>query len=271
VEHAAALKGLLMVGLGLFGLLSVLAVVVVLSILLATGSIWLAGRILGDAKTKDHNSALSPFVTIVALVYGTLLGFTVVVAWEQFSSAEVNVANEASTLTTMYRQTVGMPESEQTEMRSLLRTYTNSVVGPEWNGQEGDEPSAAARGAINQMYRALGSQQTESSPVSPEFLAQLTVLASDRNTRILDANPRIPWLLWCGLLFGGVVLVVLTGFLRLDSMRAHMALSSAVAVLLGLLLFIVFVLDHPFGTQVGVTSEPCQHSLEVFDAVDQGT
>jgi hypothetical protein len=42
---------------------------------------------------KELNSALSPFVTTVALVYGALLGFTVVVAWEQFSSAEVNVAN----------------------------------------------------------------------------------------------------------------------------------------------------------------------------------
>jgi|GEM_PF-4578553 len=45
-------------------------------------------------------------------------------------------------------------------------------------------------------------------------------------------------------------------------MRAHVALSSADAVLLGLLLFIVFVLDHPFGTRVGVASEPFQHALE---------
>jgi hypothetical protein len=43
-------------------------------------------------------------------------------------------------------------------------------------------------------------------------------------------------------------------------------LSSAVAVLLGLLLYIVFCLDHPFGSQLGVTSEPFEHSLEVFDA-----
>jgi hypothetical protein len=260
-----------MVGLGLIGLLLLLAAVVAVSVLVATGSVWLAGRILGDAATKEHNSALSPFVTIVALVYGALLGFTVVVAWEQFSSAEVNVANEASTLATMYRQTVGMPEPQQTTMRQLLRTYTNSVVGPEWNGQDMGGASVAARGAINQMYRVLGTQQTQSSPVSQEFLGQLTVLASDRNTRILDAKPRIPWLLWFGLLFGGVVLVALTGFLRLDSVRGHVVLSSAVAVLLGLLLFIVFALDHPFGTWVGVTSAPFQHSLEVFDSVDHGS
>ena len=73
------------------------------------GNHWFANRAVSRSVGKEHNSSLSPFVTTVALVYGALLGFVVVVAWEQFSSAEANVANEASTLATMYRQTVAMP------------------------------------------------------------------------------------------------------------------------------------------------------------------
>jgi hypothetical protein len=83
--------------------------VIAISVLAAVGSILVANRFIAAPVGRDHNSTLSPFVTTVALVYGALLGFTVVVAWEQFSSAEVNVANEASTLATMYRQTVAMP------------------------------------------------------------------------------------------------------------------------------------------------------------------
>ena len=59
--------------------------------------------------------------------------------------------------------------------------------------------------------------------------------------------------------------------MRLDSTRGHLVLLSAVAVLLGLLLFIVYWLDHPFGNQLGVTSAPFEHSLTVFDAIDRGT
>jgi hypothetical protein len=66
------------------------------------------------------------------------------------------------------------------------------------------------------------------------------------------------------------VLITLTGFLRLASNRAHMILVSTVAVLLGLLLYLVFVLDHPFGP-LGVTSQPFAHAVTVFDAVDSGT
>jgi hypothetical protein len=101
--------------------MAVLALVVAVSVLLAIGSVWLTNKTVYQPGNKEQSSSVSPFLTTVALVYGALLGFTVVVAWEQFSSAEINVTNESSTLATMYRQTVSMPAPEQTKMRELLR------------------------------------------------------------------------------------------------------------------------------------------------------
>lgn len=249
-------------------LLVVLAVAV--AILVAVGSILVANRILDSAGT-EHNSAISPFITVVGLVYGALLGFTVVVSWQQFSSAGAVVADEASRLTTMYGQTVAMPEPERTQMRQLLRQYATSVAGPEWDKQGGDGTGDGGRNAITGMYRVIGSQpDVASSPINGAFLSQLSALASDRATRMIDAKPRIPPLLFAALIFGGTVLVTLTGFLRMGSTIGHIMVSSAIAVLLGLLLCIVFSLDHPFGSQRGITPAPFQHALQVFDAIDLG-
>jgi len=249
-----------------------LAGAIAVSILLAVGSIWLADRVLPASVGREQNSVLSPFLTVVGLVFGALLGFTVVVAWEQFSTAEADVTKESSTLTTMYRQTVGMPAPEQAQMRILLRKYTKAVEGPEWERQNSGGTTDTARAAITEMYRAYSGQPPDvaASPINREFLGQLTALTLVRNTRVLDALPRIPWILWCGLLFGGVVLVLLTGFVRLDSTFGHVMLASSVAALLGLLLFIVYWLDHPFGTERGVTSAPFERALQVFDSVDRG-
>lgn len=258
---------------GLAGLWALLALSLIAAVSVAVGSIWLAHRTVPEVG-EGHNGALSPFLTCVGLVYGALLGFTIVVAWEQFSSAETNVSNEASTLVTMYRQTVGMPVAEQNQMRQLVRDYANSVAGQEWQDaiHEGTG-TKSARDALNEMYRVLGREESSvsSNPISQKFLDQLTTLASERNQRILDSTPRIPGLLWTGLLFGGFVLLGLGGFMRLDSVRAHVGLLSAVAVLLGLLLFVVFWLDHPFGNELGVTSAPFEQSLMVFDSIDNGT
>ena len=175
-----------------------LALSLVAAVLIAAAGIWLSHRTLPDPVSEGHNGALSPFLTSVGLVYGALLGFVIVVAWEQFSSAEANVSNEASTVTTMYRQTVGMPAAEQAQMRVLIRKYTDAVAGPEWqNAIGGGSGTESARDALNEMYRVLGSEQSSlsSSPISQKFLAQLTTLASERNQRILDAKPRIPGVL----------------------------------------------------------------------------
>src|ERR1700724_31137 len=92
-----------------------LAIVVVGAVGIAIGSVLLARRVVAVDTSPENNSILSPFLTVVGLVYGVLLGFSVVVGWQQYLSAETNVSNEASTLTTMYRQTVATPQPEQSQ------------------------------------------------------------------------------------------------------------------------------------------------------------
>lgn len=258
--------------MGVLGAWVLLAIVVVGAVGIAIGSVVLARRILGPDATPESNSILSPYLTVVGLVYGALIGFTVVVGWQQFLSAETNVSNEASTLTTMYRLTVATPQPEQSQLREQLRKYAAAVQGPEWGKEEFGNISNAGRTALTQMYRILGTEKSgaASSPIDQQFLSQLTVLSSDRSARILDAKRRIPPLLWCALIFGGLILIMLTSFMRLASIRAHIILVSAVTVLFSLLLYNIFVLDHPFGP-IGVTPQPFSHDVAVFDLVDHGT
>lgn len=257
-------------GLSLTGLWLFLAAVLSTSVYLAVVSVWLANKALNRPGSEAPTGSLSPFLTTVALVYGALLGFTVVVAWEQFSSAEANVTNESSTLATMYRQTVSLPAPEQATMRGLLRDYT-AAVKVEWDSQGSGAASATARTAITDMYRVLGQQQSSSAgEINGEIRGQLNTLTSQRNTRILDTKPRIPGLLWTGLLFGSVLLIGLIGFIHLSNQINHMILSSAIAILLGLLLFLIFWLDHPFGRELGVTPVSFDYAIQVFDGVDNG-
>ncbi|HZC53994.1 MAG TPA: hypothetical protein VE441_16070, partial [Mycobacterium sp.] len=136
----------------------ILVCVVASAIVLAVGSVWFGARVL-SGEGKLHDPGMSPFVAIVGLVYGALLGFTVVVTWQQFSATQVIVANEASALTTLYRQTVAMPEPERPHIQQLLRQYATAVAGSDSNKQA-DGARDSARAAITQMYRLAGSQSS---------------------------------------------------------------------------------------------------------------
>jgi|1185.fasta_scaffold548537_1 hypothetical protein len=108
-----------MSGMGLPSLWSFLVGVLAASVLLASRQ-RMAGQQDGSTAGREGGIWIAvALLSTVALVYGALLGFTVVVAWEQFSSAEANVTNESSTLATMYRQTVSLPAPEQTTMRGF--------------------------------------------------------------------------------------------------------------------------------------------------------
>lgn len=73
---------------GKAGLWLLLALSLLAAVAVAAASMWLADRTLPKPVSAGHNGALSAFMTCVGLVYGALLGFVIVVAWEQFSSAE---------------------------------------------------------------------------------------------------------------------------------------------------------------------------------------
>lgn len=177
---------------GTVGAWVMLVVVVVGAVLLAVGTVLLASRVIARDTRPEHNSVLSPFLTVVGLVYGALLGFTVVVGWQQYLSAETNVSNEASTLVTLYRQTVAMPQPAQTQVREQLRRYAAAVQGPEWGREEFGTISNNGRSALTEMYRIVGASTSDSaaSAINSQFLSQLAVLTSDRSARILNSSPR---------------------------------------------------------------------------------
>jgi ABC-type Co2+ transport system permease subunit len=67
------------------------------------------------------------------------------------------------------------------------------------------------------------------------------------------------------------VVVVVAVSIVVGATLGHAVVSSTIAILLGLLLCIPYLLDHPFGTHRGITPETFERSVEVFDAVDRGT
>ena len=259
-------------GFGVLGLWVMLALTLVGAVAVALGFVWLSNRTLGENVGPAHNPSLSPFLTVVGLVFGALLGFTVVVAWEQFSSAEANVAHEASTLTTMYRQTVAMPDPQRTQLRQQLRRYAEAVSGPEWSARRNRRRHERHGKSRHHRHVSPLRQSRQHVESSRWRVSQSADHIGDRQKSAgLDQEPRIPALLWAGLIFGGVLVIAIAGFVHFSSRRAHVVLASGVALLLGLLLFVVYWLDHPFGTEIGVTPAPFHHAVEVFDFMDRGT
>ena len=95
-------------------------------------------------------------------------------------------------------------------------------------------------------------------------------MASDRSKRTLQSDEELPWVLWLGLILGGIVVVVMTSFLYMENPRPHAIISSLLAAMIGVLLFITLVLDHPFRGLLSIKPDPFEHAVSIYSSLDQG-
>jgi hypothetical protein len=224
--------------------------------------------------SAGHNEVLLTVCQIAGTIYAVLLGFLVVVVWQSYEGAHDNLAAEASTLTTLYRQTNGMQPDERAAMRRYLRAYTRAVIDDEWSIQAatgGAAPSARrAIADIYRMYAALPPAEANSA-LNGAFLENMSTVTSERNSRTLRSEEQLPWILWMGLVLGGLVVVGLCTLPRMESQLIQVLACTLLAELIGMLLVTTAVLNKPFSGPMALQSAPFAHSLSVYDSVDQGS
>ncbi len=251
-----------------------LGLMVVVAPALLTGLIVLLARQLIHERVREgHNDVLVPLFLTAGTIYAVMLGFLVVVVWEAYGDAKENVALEASTLTTMYRQTNGMQADEIKAMREHIRAYTEAVVGKEWAIQAKTGGAAPeARRQIANIYREYAHMPADvaNSSINREFLSQFSLVTAARNKRTLQAGEEVPWVLWFGLIGGATIVVAMSCMLYMDIWWPHVVMSGVLALMIGMLLFITIILSKPFQGALALEPGPFEHSLSVYKAVDGG-
>ncbi|MEJ1970223.1 MAG: hypothetical protein WDN03_16575 [Rhizomicrobium sp.] len=247
--------------------------VVIVPAVLAGLCVLAARQFLHERVREGHNDVLVPLFLTAGTIYAVMLGFLVVVVWEAYGDAKSNVAVEASTLTTMYRQTNGMDAVEMKAMREHIRAYTEAVVGKEWDIQARTGGAAPeARRQIAEIYREYAHMPADvaNSSINREFLSQFSAVTAARNKRTLQAGEEVPWVLWLGLVGGATIVVAMSCLLYMDTWWPHMVMSGVLTLMIGMLLFITIILAKPFQGALALEPGPFEHSLSVYKAVDGG-
>jgi hypothetical protein len=252
-------------------LLIVLAVTA--TVLFVIAGVWIGRRIVGSLVAEGHHEVLGVLFSAGGTLHAVFLAFLVVAVWQSYDTARINVADEASALTTLYRASTAMEPGMGAALRAQIRDYAQMVVREEWPVQaENGGTSAKARAAALAMYRLFGREdpavRQNDATVDGAALAIISQIHSDRNKRTLAAGTSLPSVIWIAAIGVGTLAVLMSFFLFMGQVGPQMIVTSIMACMIALLLCITFVLSRPFAGPVALKSDPFSHSLEVFDAVD---
>jgi hypothetical protein len=237
-----------------------LLVVVVGAIVgLVLGLVWLIRRIVPPTREGFDAEVSSQLLGVVAALFGLLLAFIVVIAYQNFGDTQSNVSNEADALAAIVRDSAAFEQSDRARIKGGVGTYVRAVVVDEWPRMHQGQDSPRAAAAVAGMYRAIQGAR----PNSPRAVAfyndsvqQLSTVLVARRNRLNDAGGGLPWVIGVLLLVGSIIIVGYTVLVGSRSFWFHAIGAGSIAIVLGLSLVVLLDLTYPFSGDLSVGSSP---------------
>ncbi|HUI70052.1 MAG TPA: DUF4239 domain-containing protein [Spirochaetia bacterium] len=217
---------------------------------------------------KENNEIVGFTYAVFGLIYGVVLAYTIVVAWERFSEAERIVMREATSLSELWRDSEVFPAADRDATHRDLIDYATSVLQDEW-------PTMASAGEASpktvRIYEELWGRSYQLQPVTKSqeaflrvLLDRLNDLGSARRLRILYSRMQVPGVLWPVLILGSIMTIVYTLLLANRHAWVQVTIVTFVTLIALLGILVILSLQFPFTGDVSIKPEAFQQLLYSF-------
>jgi hypothetical protein len=199
---------------------------------------------------KDYNDIVGEFLSGSGVFLGITLGLLSVGAWENFNSVDGAVSQEATDIGVCYRAFDNYPEPLRTSLTTQLRDYTRHEIDVAWPKQRsGIIPGAEGNKLLDKLHHDLThfEPRTEGEKaLHSEGLGLFSKMLESRRTRLSSVNTQLPGIVWFVVIVGSVLNLSFMWLFVIDNKRLHDLLTTILAALLGLLVFLLAAMDLPF-------------------------
>jgi Protein of unknown function (DUF4239) len=244
--------------------------------LFALGGLELVQRLVPTESRQPHNDVAGFIYAALGVIYAVLLALVVIAVWEKYQAANETVEQEANDTAEIFWLAHRLPEPEGSHVQELARSYVEEVVHKEWPLMEqGLAPSMKqVRGTpsgwtiIDDIRASLQDYEPRTKAEEQLYakgLDQIEELNDARRMRLVAAEEGIPGVLWAVLIFGGIAAIGFTYLFGMENTWAHRLMVVTLAAVIGLVLFTIGALEHPFSGGARIGTGAFDLILERFD------
>ena len=224
-------------------------------------------RHVRPSTLKASHDVAGFLIAIVGVIYAVLLGFVVVVVWEQFGTTDRDTSDEAAAVGLLYRDAVALGRDGR-PLEAAVAAYGNSIVNVEWkymaDHQEGSPTTGIYLNKVWQAVTHLRARNATEADFVTNTITDLSAANEDRRTRIIDSSSEIPTPLWAVLIAGGLMTIAFTYFFGVESFTAQALMVSALATIIALSLLVILTLNLPFTGGLALKPDAMQSVIKAF-------
>jgi len=239
--------------------------IVVLPTAIVMMATFLVRRVAGLNRLESNNEVAGFKYAVLGVIYAVLLGFAVIVVWENFRDGQSAVIQEASSLSTIFRLSTGVGPNAADAIQKAAHHYGEVVVTEEGPIlAKGGRVSLNATDALSGLYAAVLNahpQTLEQSDAYQNLLVALTTLSDGRRDRLELAGSTVPEVVWIALFGGAILNVSFTLFFGTRHIWVQMVMSGMLTAVIFLALLAIITMDHPFFGDLRVSLDPIEYVL----------
>jgi basic membrane protein A and related proteins len=196
---------------------------------------------------------------VVAALFGLLLAFVIIIAYQNFLEADANVTRAADALSSIVRDSEAFPGSGGDNVRAAVGSYVRAVVNDEWPQAKNGHQSVLASGGLD----AVGATLQMVNPKSPAQVAfyddavtQLNAAVAARRDRLRSVAGGIPRSIGVLILFSSFVIIGYAVLVGSPSFWFHVLGPAAIAMVVAVSLVVLVDLSYPFSGSLSISAEP---------------
>lgn len=215
-------------------------------------------------KCKLHNDIAGFIFATLGVIYAVLLAFTVVITWQDFDKAGEVTSNEANCLTSLYLNATSFPEGFRAELKSELINYVNNIIDDEWQMMAKGQGSAKVQSIQDNLWRLYSGFQTKNETQKiflAESVKKLNQASELRRQRLLYASTGLHPLLYFVLFAGSLITITFTMLFGTENIIPHLIMTSMLAAMIAITLFIIIAMDYPFTGDISIKSDAFSNVL----------
>jgi hypothetical protein len=204
---------------------------------------------------RSHNEVTGFLFFAIASFYALLLSFVVFVVWGQLNETRNNVSKEGSSAMGLYRDIKFYPDTiESKQLMAVYLDFVFNVVDEEFPNMECMKPVIKTPGAFNKVFykmEHLNPKNPFQIQLVSEMFNHLNELATCRGLRT-SGETEIPAPIWLPMIIGAFITMFCAMLLDIEHTRMHVILNSLLGMFIGMILFIIILLDHPYTGSLGI-------------------
>ena len=238
---------------------------------LSVYGLWLFRKFVSVAALSASNDAVGSYLQTLGGIYAVLLGFVVLVVWQQFNDARGAVEREANEVVDLFRIGQGLPDGAREVLHDRLLRYVDSVLEHEWSYRACIAVAGVNQVAeqLNAAWFALRSHEPHTDnqrALQSEALNCFNELSNARTARLTASRLRIPSALRVLLYLGAFIVVACTYLLAVQSFVIHAVMTGGLAGAVSHVMYVVEDLDDCFSGDWQIPKEAFERARRTMIA-----